>query len=230
MSRKVTVFTNICIATTLLVLTLVVFMVDITAIYLTVSAPLYSGNRDRNNVSFMINVHGGEEYVTPIMEVLESKDVGATWFLSGNWVTRNMQTARDIADRFEIGNHAFSHRDMRNMRESDQHAEMQNAREVIKSVTGEHTSLFAPPFGSFGRSTLRVADRLNYTTIMWSRDTIDWRDTDPDLIFNRATRNVRNGDLVLIHPTAHTLLALPHIIDYYLSNGFNIVPVSRNIA
>jgi len=65
---------------------------------------------------------------------------------------------------------------------------------------------------------------------MWSKDTIDWRDNDPDLIYFRATNNIMNGDMILMHPTAHTLAALPRILDYFAGRGFGVVRVSENIG
>ena len=65
---------------------------------------------------------------------------------------------------------------------------------------------------------------------MWSKDTIDWRDKDTNLIYSRATKNLSNGDLVLMHPTKNTVDALPKIIKFYLDAGFDVVPVSINIG
>ena len=65
---------------------------------------------------------------------------------------------------------------------------------------------------------------------MWSKDTIDWRDADAQVILDRATKNLKNGDLVLMHPTKATLNALPQIIQKIKENNFNIVNVSKNIA
>ena len=64
---------------------------------------------------------------------------------------------------------------------------------------------------------------------MWSKDTIDWRDKDENKVFSRATQNLSNGDLILMHPKAHTLNALGKILDFYKQAGFEIVPVSENI-
>ena len=65
---------------------------------------------------------------------------------------------------------------------------------------------------------------------MWSKDTIDWRDKDQDKIYSRATKNLKNGDLVLMHPTEATLAVLDKIIKYYKRQGFSVVTVSENIA
>ena len=90
-------------------------------------------------------------------------------------------------------------------------------------------NLFAPPSGDFNKTTLQVASDLNYKTIMWSKDTIDWRDKDEDLVFTRATKNVGGGELVLMHPTAHTLKALPKILNYFFNNGLQVSTVSNTL-
>ena len=91
-------------------------------------------------------------------------------------------------------------------------------------------NLFAPPSGSFNSTTLKVANDLNYKTIMWSKDTIDWRDKNEGLVYSRATKNLQNGDLILMHPTEHTAAALGKIIEYVLKSGFRIVTVGENIG
>jgi len=89
---------------------------------------------------------------------------------------------------------------------------------------------FAPPSGAIGASMLKVCEQLSMKVIMWSKDTIDWRDKDYNLIFKRATQNIENGDLVLMHPTEHTVKALPLILTYYKQNGFKAVNLSVNLT
>ena len=84
--------------------------------------------------------------------------------------------------------------------------------------------LFAPPSGSFNKATIQASKELGYSVIMWSKDTIDWRDKDANLIYSRATNNVKGGELILAHPTEHTLKALPLILEYYKLN--NLVPTT----
>lgn len=63
--------------------------------------------------------------------------------------------------------------------------------EIIKQLLGYEMTLFAPPSGSYGQNTLKVAQDMGYKTIMWSKDTIDWRDQDENLIYSRATKNAQ---------------------------------------
>ena len=64
---------------------------------------------------------------------------------------------------------------------------------------------------------------------MWSRDTIDWRDKDSSLVYSRATNKIGAGDMILMHPTAHTLAALGDILKFYEENGLTPVTVSQII-
>ena len=70
---------------------------------------------------------------------------------------------------------------------------------------------------------------LGYSVIMWSKDTIDWRDKDANLIYTRATNNISGGDFILAHPTECTLKSLPLILEYYKLNNFNATTVSECI-
>ena len=90
-------------------------------------------------------------------------------------------------------------------------------------------TLFAPPSGAYDKTTVSCASSLGYKTIMWTRDTVDWRDKDAELIYSRAIKNAKGGDLILMHPTEKTLEALPKIITWFKDNGFNLTTVSNTI-
>ena len=98
---------------------------------------------------------------------------------------------------------------------------------LVQAISGINMTLFAPPSGAFNNVTLEIAKELCYTTVMWSKDNIDWRDKDSKLIFNRATKNISGGDLVLMHPTAATAAALDSIIKTIKENGLDVAPVSE---
>ncbi len=77
---------------------------------------------------------------------------------------------------------------------------------------------------------MRVAAEEGYTTILWSADTIDWRDQDADLLVKRTKSRLKNGGFLLMHPTKGTVKALPEIIDWIEQQGFEIKPVSQMIS
>ena len=192
---------------------------------------IYNGNKNNSNISLMINVYWGTEFVEPMLEVLEKYNVKATFFVGGCWVAKNDDTfLKIVMAGHEIGNHGYFHKDHAKLDYEGNRNEISVTHKLVAELVGCQMNLFAPPSGSFDANTLKVADELGYKTIMWSKDTIDWRDKDTNLIFSRATKNLQNGDFILMHPTQHTLNALSGILEYAQNNGFSVVTVGENLS
>ena len=101
---------------------------------------------------------------------------------------------------------------------------------MIENIIGEEIDLFAPPSGAYNDHTIAACNALGLQVIMWSKDTIDWRDHNTEQIFARATNDIRGGDLILMHPTAETLDTLPRILDYCISQGLIPSTVSQTLV
>ena len=190
----------------------------------------YNGNTENNNVTLMFNVYWGNEYIDSILETLKSYDIKTTFFVGGIWAEKYSDILQKIvADGHELGNHGYLHKSQDKLDYQQNQDEILNNHKLIKSLTGIEMNLFAPPSGAFSDTTLQVAKNLGYSTIMWTRDTIDWRDQNEELIYTRATKQLKGGDLILMHPTKATSQALDRIVQYVLSQNLKIVPVSENI-
>lgn len=192
---------------------------------------IYQGNTESNNICLMINVYWGNEYIPKMLETLEENDVKTTFFIGGSWAEDYPEILKEIYDGgHEIANHAYSHPDLKEKSLETNKTEISKTTDIIKELLNVEMTLFAPPSGSYSETTLQVAKELGYTTIMWTRDTIDWRDQDSELIYSRAVKNAAGGDLILMHPTKETANALPDIIKTLKDQGFNLTTVSETIA
>lgn len=192
---------------------------------------LYNGNRSNPFVSLMFNVYENTEIVNKIADLLNEKGVKATFFIGGCWADDNTGTlVRLVQDGHEIANHGYFHKDHKKLSYEQNKKEISLTGTVLKALCGVTPVLFAPPSGSYNENTLQGASELGYKVIMWSKDTIDWRDKNVSLIVKRATENVTNGDLILMHPKEHTLKALPKILDCFEEIGLKQVTVSQNIC
>ena len=191
----------------------------------------YSGRGDNNEVALMVNVYGGGEYVEGMLSLLEERGATATFFLGGCWADDNNDTVKKIAAAgHEIGNHGYFHKDHSKLSYADNKTEIIALNNLVKTICGREIKLFAPPSGAYSKTTTQVCKDINMQVIMWSKDTIDWRDKDESLVISRATKDIKAGDMVLMHPTAHTLKALPQILDAYESAGLKTVSVSTIIG
>jgi peptidoglycan/xylan/chitin deacetylase (PgdA/CDA1 family) len=192
---------------------------------------IYHGNVAEPRVSFMVNVYWGEQYIEEMLDVFDTFGFKTTFFIGGVWASRNHDVVKMIADRgHELANHGYLHKDHKNLNLQQNQHEITLTERLIMEITGQKTTLFAPPSGSIGNNMFAAAETLNYKVIMWTKDTIDWRDKCDVTVLKRATTGIQSGDFILAHPSAHTLKALPRILQFYHENGFRAVTVSENLS
>lgn len=188
----------------------------------------YNGNKNKNNACFMINVYWGTEYLPDILKVLEENNIQTTFFVGGYWVEKNTDLLKKMIDMgHEIGNHGYFHKNQDKLSVVQNIEEIKNCNDLVKKTTGYEMTLFAPPSGAMNENVLEAAGKLSMKTIMWTKDTIDWRDHNINLIKERAIKNIQNGDFILAHPTEHTLNALQGIINAYKNAGINFTTISN---
>lgn len=192
---------------------------------------LYYKSEAGKGVSLMFNVYQNTRNVEAIMDILDEYSAKATFFLGGCWADDNIDCVRQIAERgHEVASHGYFHKDHSKMTYEQNLAEIRPSVKLVNAILGKEITLFAPPSGAFNDSTVTAAASLGLKTIMWSRDTIDWRDGDAALITSRATKNLQTGEFVLMHPMDVTVKALPQILGYIRENGLTAVTVSYNLG
>lgn len=188
---------------------------------------IYKGNPDKPMVSFIINVAWGNEYLSGMLATLKKHNISASFFLEGRWVKNNPGLAKMIAEAgHEIGNHSFTHPDMKQLSGPKINEEIRKTNEVIEAVTGVQAKWFAPPSGSYKDEVVQIAAAQQLGTVMWSVDTIDWQKPTPETLINRVMGKVHNGALILMHPTESTAESLEQLILQIKGKDLQIGTVS----
>ena len=224
---KVTLYSNIAIFVVILLVFNVCFSLGTKEVNAKNYGAIYRGDIKKNNASLMMNVYWGTEYLEDILKVLKENNIKTTFFVGGYWADKNINVLQKmIEEGHEIGNHGYFHKDQDKLSLKQNIDEITKCSDLVKKTTNYEVSLFAPPSGAINENVLSAAQSLSMKTIMWTKDTIDWRDHNCSLIIERATKNMQNGDLILAHPTEHTLKALPQIIASYKNAGINLTTVS----
>lgn len=201
--------------------------VDVSTI---INGAYYHGNENSSSVALMINVYSGSDEIIQMLDILKNSQGKATFFIGGCWAEKNKSVVEAIHEcGMEIGNHGYLHKDSDKLTDSRLKSEINSTKNLIEAYIGVKTTLFAPPSGAIDKRTAIVASDCGHKTIMWSKDTIDWRDDDSDLIVTRATKNLVPGDLILMHPTEATVKALPEILKKISAMGLKSAYVSEII-
>lgn len=191
-------------------------------------APIFRGHPDKPMVSFIINVAWGNEFLPGMLETLKENNVQATFFLEGRWVKENPTMAKLIADGgHELGNHSYSHPDMKKLDTARAKEEIIKTNEVIEAITEKKVVWFAPPSGSYKNETVNIASSLGLKTVMWTVDTIDWQKPSPSVLIQRVTTKVHPGAIILMHPTDPTEKALGTLIKELKNRNLRIGTITK---
>lgn len=194
-------------------------------------SPIYRGNSHKSMVSFMINVAWGNEYLTEILKILEKYKVKSTFFLDGSWVSKYPEEARQIVKSgHEIGNHAYSHPEMKKISMNRIRLELTKTNEVIQKELDIKPTLFAPPSGSYDERVIQMAAQEGMYTILWTLDTVDWKKPAPTTIINRINPHLTNGSLILMHPTESSAKALSSMLEAARTKGLKVGTVSELLS
>lgn len=196
--------------------------------------PIFYVRTEHKQVAFTFDISWGRETAVPVLDILQERNVKATFFLTGFWAKKQPDIAhRIVADGHEIASHGDAHV---NLSQYDGEAIAKNlmtAHKDLEEVTGAQARFFRPPNGDYDDLVVATARQLGYETIIWSLDTIDWKNPGPDYMINRVHSNVARGDIILMHASDSSKqihLALPQMIDGLRAEGYEITTLGALMA
>jgi len=168
-----------------------------------------------------------------LLEVLAKHNVHATFFLIGRYVQQRPDIVREVVNAGNIvGNHTWSHPNLIFASARQVRAQISECGRALSAAVGEHSRLFRPPFGGRRPATLRVARSLGLQPVMWNVSGLDWKGHSADYVEGRVVKQIRGGDVILLHDGGHrgmgadraqTVIAVEGLITRYKSDGFEFV-------
>jgi len=193
--------------------------------------PIYSVERDNKAVALSFDAAWGNEDTQLLIDILNQYNIKATFFLVGEWVDRYPESVKQLYDAgMEIGNHSDHHAHYTKLNSSEIVSDVASCNEKIKSITGTEPTLFRCPYGEYDDHVVSAVNSMGMQVIQWDVDSLDWKDLSAEDIYKRVTSKVAAGSICLFHNAAlNTPEALPSIIEYLLSEGYDIVPISQLI-
>lgn len=196
---------------------------------------VYSWNSNEKKIALTFD-DGPHPTQTPeILDILSEYGIRATFFIIGQnveWYGDCL--AMEYEAGHEIGNHTFSHANLKLPGYDAVCQEIEETERLIGERIEYRPHLLRPPGGQFGDDVCRAAADHDYTVVCWSVDTLDWAHTPAETIARNVLNTVEGGDIILFHdyvsgesPTAD---ALRMIIPALLEDGYEFVTVSELIG
>ena len=176
-----------------------------------------------------------DPYTRAMLDVLERHQVKATFFLIGRFVRQRPDIARAVVEAgHAIGSHTWDHPNLVYASRGELRHQLEKTRNAILDATGVETSLFRPPWGARRPATLRTVRAFGLEPVMWSVTCYDWKVSSADEIVAYAERQIRGGDVILLHDGRHsqmgwdrsrTVEASKRILVRYRGEGYEFVTV-----
>jgi peptidoglycan/xylan/chitin deacetylase (PgdA/CDA1 family) len=187
-------------------------------------------------VALTFDAGANADAVPSILATLKSKNVPATFFLTGNFVRDFPAASKAIAQSGAlIGDHSVSHPYFTKLTDRQITDQVLSAQSQIKLVTGaDPWPWFRFPFGDLNQHAISVVNSVGFAPVGWTVDTLGWKGTSggisAQIVVNRVLAGLRPGEIVLMHcgsnPDDHSTLdaaALPAIISNLSARGYSFV-------
>src|SRR5699024_11643631 len=95
------------------------------------------------------------------------------------------------------------------------------------AIFDTYPKLSAPPSGSFTDKVVDNADHVNMETILWTVDTIDWKNPSVSVMMNRVMTKIHPGATILMPPTASVVEGLSPMIEDIEKKGYKIGTIDQ---
>lgn len=188
------------------------------------------GNPAKNQVGLLINVDWGEAELFTMLPVLKRKGVRVTFFVSGRWAEKHPNLLRQMArDGHEIGTHGhnLTHGPRALAAAGRLRSDIEQSVLTIEEIIGREVRYYAPHMSEISPEILKTAADLNLRTVLYSLDTVDWRNSTTPAMILGTFQKAKAGDLILLHPKPNTAQVLEQAIDLLQQRGYQLVTLSE---
>jgi peptidoglycan-N-acetylglucosamine deacetylase len=193
--------------------------------------PVYRANISEKKVALTFDISWGRQMPPKVLDILQKQELRCTFFISGPWTKKHPEiVSRIVAGGHEIASHGNEHVNFSTLSSEGVTANIRKAHDSIKEVTGVDAKYIRPPNGDFNSVSLDVTAANEYQTIIWSLDSLDWKNPGVDNITQRLLTRVKPGDIILMHASdtcKQTDAALPQVIEGIRNQGYEFVTLSE---
>jgi len=187
-------------------------------------------NVDKNAIAITFD-DGPHPIITPqILELLEKYNSKATFFCIGKHIEEHPELFKQIvSDGHTIGNHSYNHANNFGFLSTKKVvAELKKTDDLIYGLINKKNNLFRPPFGVTNPNIAKAIKKTKHHVIGWSVRSLDTKIKDPKKILKRITKNLKKGDVILLHDTQErTVVVLEQLLLFLQEKQLAAITVDK---
>ncbi len=140
---------------------------------------------------------GPSDQTTRLLNFLKENDIQVTFFLVGNRINSYSSIVkRQAAEGHEIGYHSYAHANQPSMSSEQITSDFRKTNSILKNLTGKEFTVWRTPGGDYNS---RVLSAVPVPHIMWSVDTLDWKNRNSYSVYSAIVNRARDGSIILMH-------------------------------
>lgn len=173
---------------------------------------------------------GPSRFTKEVLELLEKYDCKATFFCIGKHIQNHREITKQIfVQGHEIGNHTYYHSNNNGFKRKDELVEeWKKTDALIEEVTGEKVRYFRPPFGVTNPHLMRTVKITGHKVVGWNIRSLDTVTSSEQKIFQRITKKLKPGSIVLMHNTSRkSVNVLEQLLQYMEENKLRSVTITE---
>ena len=166
------------------------------------------------------------QYTQQLLDGLKERGVHATFFVTGEHAELHPDIIlRMYEEGHLIGNHTYSHIQLRKDNRETFKNELIKTNEIIEEITGKEVEYVRPPYGSWDKS---FEKELNMLPVLWNVDPLDWCSGNVSCIVDKIVSKTKENDIILMHDYYDTsVTAALQAIDRLVEKGYTFVTVEE---
>lgn len=182
---------------------------------------------DKNKPMVALTFDDGPSVNTDrILDVLEKYNGMATFFVTGNNISKYKMTLKRIIDEeSQIGNHTYDHIRLTKVNANEINNQVNRIQEIVYEATGVYPAFLRPPYGEYNDF---VKENVSIKMINWNVDTVDWKTRNAQNTYDEVMKNLGDGNVILMHDLySETADAVERIIPELVKRGYQMVTVEQ---
>ncbi|MBD3289674.1 polysaccharide deacetylase family protein [candidate division KSB1 bacterium] len=163
------------------------------------------------------------EYTPQILEILNTYQAHATFFIVGNKAEQYPHIVRQIDEQgHAIGLHSYSHPRLVGKSRQFILSELGKTQQVIEEIIQKPVMLFRPPYGNFTPLLLRICVQQQLKVILWTTASYDYFLRISNRRILQKIKNFAEPGTIHVFHDGHknsfrTASILPEILEFYHS-------------
>ena len=173
---------------------------------------------------------GPTKFTPRILKILEKNNAKATFFCIGKQIDQYPEILVELHRLgHHVGNHTYNHSAQNGFYSAKKiQEEIDSTDQLISKIIAQKPKLFRPPFGVTNPHIAKAITQTKHHVIGWNIRSLDTVIEDEKKLYNRITRQIKPGSIVLMHDTSDkTANVLEQLFVFLQQENYKVVPLNE---